>query len=148
MLEMWVSYLWECSLGENTINTSAGVLAVEKGCLHQKTGFTAAKIERSVLILTRGAVDTHAPSPTITSFLRISAMMRCRFDVVVEVEEGVCVGDGLLGFFEGRSCKTRQEATTVLSAKSGCLRRKVDWGPREDKGARSLDYGSSTGKRG
>jgi len=117
------------------MEASARVLAVEKGSLHQKTSFTAAKIGRSVLILSRGEVVTHAPSPTITSFLRISAMVRSRFDVVVEGEEGVCVGDGLLGFFEGRSCKTRQEATTVLSVKSGCLRRKVDWGPGEDKGA-------------
>ena len=58
------------------MKTSARVLAVEKGCLHQKTSFTAAKIGMSVLILSLGAVVTHAPSPTITSFLRISAMVR------------------------------------------------------------------------
>jgi hypothetical protein len=71
-------------------------------------------------------------------------MMWCRFDVVVEVEDGVCVGDGLLGFFGGRSCKTRQEATTILSAAS-CLRRKAQGGL---EGPRRTDYGSVSGKGG
>jgi hypothetical protein len=51
VLVLLVSYLWEGALGENTVKISAKILAFEEGCLHQKTSFTAAKIGRSVLIL-------------------------------------------------------------------------------------------------
>jgi hypothetical protein len=59
------------------------------------------------------------------------------------------VDDGLLGSFEGRSCKTRQEATALAR---GSARLPEAEGAPGDKvgfeGARSIDYGSSTGKGG